>query len=71
MNIGEAIDFAERQKSKWESSRGSKIVDYIWYVITFNKEYIVVDSSHMARHPETIKKVVYDTNVGVYKKILK
>lgn len=67
MDLEQAINFAESKKAKWEKGRGSKITDFVWYIIPFNKNYAIVDSTHMKRHPSVMNKVVYDTNVGIYK----
>ncbi len=67
MDLEQAINFAENKKAKWEKDRGSKISDFVWYVITFNDSYAIIDSTQMKRHPVIIKRVVYDTNVGIYK----
>lgn len=67
MTLDKAIEFAENQKAKWEKYRGCKITDHVWYVIPFNDGFSIVDTTEMKRHPLNIKKVVYDTNVGIYK----
>lgn len=67
MDLAQAIEFAENQKAKWEKFRGSEINDFIWYVSPFNKGYIVIDTTTIKRHPDSLKKVVYDTKIGIYR----
>ncbi len=69
MTLEVAIKWAERHYELWTKFEGKPVVHYIWHVVKWNNEYIVIDDNVLRKHPDqwktvynTKEKILYDNN---------
>lgn len=67
MTLEKAIEEVEKRKMIWTKNRGQEVKNFIWYIIPFNDSYAITDTTKIKRHPNILKDVVYDTEIGYYK----